>query len=102
MSEFREKVYAVVKKIPKGKVSTYGLIAQKLGCPRWSRQVGWVLHQNKDPKISCHRVVDRNGRIAINFGFGGWKQHRKRLLAEGVRFNDQMHVDLELCLWQEN
>lgn len=66
-----------------------------------ARAVGNALHKNRDPNVPCHRVVDRNGRIAINFGFGGWKQHRRRLLAEGVKFRDKMHVDLDSCLWQE-
>lgn len=67
-----------------------------------ARAVGNALHLNKSADVPCHRVVDRDGRIAINFGFGGWKQHRKRLLAEGVKFRGKMHVDLELCRWQEN
>ena len=107
---FPSKVYELVKQIPAGKVLTYGMIAQKLGKPGWARQVGSVLAQNRDPKIPCHRVVDknlsyaqnldssdariRNGRLAPNFAFGGWRKQRRRLLAEGVKFKDNMHVDL--------
>ena len=91
---FPSKVYELVKQIPAGKVLTYGMIAQKLGKPGWARRVGWVLAQNRDPKIPCHRVVDRNGRLAPNFAFGGWRKQRRRLLAEGVKFKDNMHVDL--------
>ncbi len=66
----------------------------KLGNPRLSRQVGWALHQNKSLDVPCHRVVDRNGRLAPNFAFDGWKEQRKRLEQEGVEFVDEMHVDL--------
>jgi methylated-DNA-protein-cysteine methyltransferase-like protein len=96
---FKEGVYRLVKNIPSGKVLTYGLIAQKLGKPRWSRQVGWALHQNKEGSgVPCHRVVDRNGRLAPNFAFEGAGEQHRRLAAEGVRFADEMHVDLSKCL----
>lgn len=100
--EFKQEVYKLVTKIPKGKVLTYGQVAQKLGKPRWGRQVGWVLHQNKpDSRVPCHRVVDRTGRLAPNFAFDGWKEQKRRLLTEGVKFRDNTHVNLENCLWKE-
>jgi len=120
---FKEQVFEKVRKIPRGKVSTYGSIAEMLGKRRWSRQVGWALHQNKDHNTPCHRVVDRNGRLAPNFGgpslgsygrlapskssltrrsgaFDGAGEQRRRLEAENVRFRDKMHVDLKSWLWQ--
>ena len=99
---FKEQVFEKVRKIPQGKVSTYGLIAEMLGKRRWSRQVGWALHQNTDPKTPCHRVVDRNGRLAPNFTFDGAGEQRRRLEAENVGFRDKMHVALSKCLWKEN
>ena len=109
---FKEQVFEKVRKIPRGKVSTYGSIAETLGKRRWSRQVGWALHQNKqslrfsaspaglrDQKTPCHRVVDRNGRLAPNFAFDGAVEQKRRLEAENVKFRDKMHVDLEECLW---
>lgn len=95
---FREEVFSQVKKIPKGKVSTYGIIAIKLGKPRGAREVGWMLHSNDRADVPCHRVVDRNGRLAPNFAFDGWKEQRKRLEAEGVKFIDDMHVNLSKYL----
>lgn len=96
---FKEQVYELVKKIPRGKVLTYGQIAQTLGRPRWSRQVGWALHQNEEGSgVPCHRVVNREGRLAPNFAFDGWKEQRRRLLEEGVEFSDEMHVDLSHSL----
>lgn len=104
-----KRVHELVKKIPRGKVTTYGALARVLngnwklanGNSRISAQmVGWALHQNKDPKVSCHRVVNREGRVASAFGFGGPREQRHRLEAEGVTFKDEMHCDLEKCLWQ--
>ncbi len=97
--KFKGQVYKIVRRIPEGKVTTYGEIATKLGQPRWARQVGWALHQNKDSNTPCHRVVDRNGRLAPNFAFDGAREQRRRLLAEGVKFSDEIHVDLAKFLW---
>jgi len=88
-----EKVYEIVRAIPKGKVMTYGQIAKKLGT-RDPRKVGWALHGNKDPKTPCHRVVSKEGRVAKNFAFEGEVEQRRRLEAEGVGFIDDVHVDL--------
>ena len=98
---FKEQVFEKVRKIPKGKVSTYGSIARMLGKRRWSRQVGWALHQNTDPKTPCHRVVDRNGRLAPNFAFDGAVEQRRRLEAENIKFRDKMHVDLTTSIWNK-
>lgn len=94
MKNFREQVFEVVKRIPKGRVSTYGQIALTLGKPRGAREVGWMLHSNDRDDVPCHRVVDRNGRLAPNFAFDGAQEQRRRLEAEGVEFGDNMHVDL--------
>lgn len=99
MMNFNQKVYEIVKKVPKGKVTTYGEIARKLGNPRWSRQVGWALHANNSTQVPCHRVVDRTGRVAPNFAFDGAKEQRRRLEVEGVQFQDEMHVDLDKFIW---
>jgi len=98
-AKFFEKVYILVKEIPEGKVTTYGEIARALGS-RDSRKVGFALHANKDLKTPCHRVVDRNGRLAPNFAFDGPREQKRRLEAEGVRFEDEMHVDLQDSLWK--
>ena len=99
MTRFKEDVYRIVRKIPRGKVSTYGEIALKLGKPRWSRQVGWALHQNRDVNTPCHRVVDRNGRLAPNFAFSGAVEQRIRLEREKATLKDNMHVDLSKSTW---
>lgn len=98
-NNFRDQVFEAVKKIPEGKVSTYGLVALKLGKIRGAREVGWMLHSNDSADVPCHRVVDRTGRLAPNFTFDGWQEQRRRLETEDVVFVDEMHVDLEKCLW---
>lgn len=91
---FSQQVYQLVKKIPPGKVTTYGRIAVQLGKPGAARAVGNALHHNPDPKtIPCHRVVNSKGKLAKNFGGGGEGGHRRRLLAEGVKFKDVSTVD---------
>lgn len=61
MKSFKEKVFEVVKKIPKGKTLTYKQVAAKAGSPNASRAVGSILKTNFDPKIPCHRVVRSDG-----------------------------------------
>lgn len=59
-----ERIYEVVKKIPRGRVASYGQIAALAGNPRWARVVGYALHVNPDPEtIPCYRVVNREGRL---------------------------------------
>ena len=99
---FFEKVYEVVKKIPKGKVATYGQIAHAVGAPRAARQVGWALHVNPEPGIiPCHRVVNRMGRLAPAFAFGGEKTQASLLRAEGVEVSEEYIVDLTKYLAEE-
>lgn len=99
MSVF-EKIYEVVKQIPEGCVATYGQIAFMAGNPRWARVVGYALHQNPKPiEIPCHRVVNREGRTAPAFAFGGEDRQRELLEAEGIRFEEDGHIDLSVYGW---
>ncbi len=92
-----ERIYEVVRQIPKGKVATYGQVALLAGNPRWARVVGYALHQNPAPGIiPCHRVVNREGRVAAAFSFGGGETQRELLEAEGVIFRADGTVDLAL------
>ena len=94
---FFDEVYKVVKQVPKGKVTTYGEIARALGT-KDARKVGWALHVNSDPKTPCHRVVNKEGKLAANFAFDGEAEQKRRLESEGVVF-EQNKVDLEEHLW---
>jgi methylated-DNA-protein-cysteine methyltransferase-like protein len=95
MIGFSEKVYQAVRQIPKGKVATYGQVAVAAGRPLAARAVGSALHQNPYPEVPCHRVVNAQGRLAPNFGKGGYLEQKRRLLAEGVRFKSEKRVDLK-------
>ena len=93
-----EKIYEQVRKIPKGKVATYGQIAIMAGNPRWSQIVGYALHSNPESGvIPCHRVVNKEGKLAKAFAFGGENVQRDMLEKEGVVFLDEDTVDLEKC-----
>ncbi len=95
-----ESIYEQVRRIPRGRVATYGQIASLAGNPRWSRVVGYALHVNPEPgTIPCHRVVDRNGRVSPAFAFGGENMQIKLLEDEGVEFRDG-RVDLERFRWR--
>ena len=60
-----ERVYAVVARIPPGRVTTYGWIARAIGAPRAARMVGWALHASHErPDLPCHRVINRNGELS--------------------------------------
>ena len=97
---FDKLVYDAVCAIPKGKVSTYGRIAERCGSPRASRAVGMALHRNPRPgEIPCHRVVNREGRLAPCFAFGGPDVQRKLLEAEGVKVSEEGYVDLSMYLY---
>lgn len=101
LSPFSKKVYEVVKKIPKGKVATYGQIARLIGRPRAYRAVGNALHKNPfAPNVPCHRVLNRNGMLAKNFSARGGRDAQQKLLKkEGVIFKKNFQVDLKKCLW---
>ena len=94
-----DRIYSVVSMIPKGKVATYGMVAELAGNKRWARVVGYALHNNPDQsKIPCHRVVNRKGKVAKAFVFGGENEQVRLLESEGVEVNDCV-VDLDKYLW---
>ncbi len=100
MSTFK-RIYDVVCQIPKGRVATYGQVALLAGNPRWARAVGYALHNNPAPGvIPCHRVVNREGKVAAAFVFGGEKTQRKMLEDEGVIFELDGHIDLNKYGWK--
>lgn len=90
-----EKIYEVVKSIPKGRVATYGQVALLAGNPRWARVVGYALHVNPEPEtIPCHRVVNREGKVAPGFAFGGEGVQRQLLESEGIVFEPDGRINL--------
>ena len=100
MTDFAKKVYAAVKLIPRGKVSTYGAIAAYLGMPKGGRAVGNALHWNGEPIVTpCHRVVNSEGRLSGRFAFGGSGVQRELLSSEGVCVSEDNRVDLDEFGW---
>jgi O-6-methylguanine DNA methyltransferase len=95
-----KRIYEVVKKIPKGKVATYGQVAELAGDKRMARAVGNALHKNSDPdNIPCFRVVNAKGELAGEFAFGGAGEQAKLLEADGIEVTDG-RVDLEKYQWK--
>lgn len=92
---FIDEVLAAVNEIPKGRVATYGQIAKMIGKDKNARLVGKVLSISQYyGDYPCHRVVNHRGRIVP-----GWFEQRELLLAEGVLFKDENHVDIQKYKW---
>ena len=90
-----KRIYEAVKKIPKGRVATYGKVAEMAGDKKMARAVGNALHKNPDPKnIPCYRVVNAKGELAGEFAFGGAGAQAALLMADGVEVTDGK-VDLK-------
>ena len=92
-----KRIYEAVKKIPYGKVATYGQVAEMAGDKKMCRAVGNALHKNPDPEgIPCYRVVNSKGECSGSFAFGGPDAQAKKLREEGVLFVNGK-VDLKIC-----
>lgn len=121
MDSFFSQVYALVRQIPEGYVTTYGEIARALGTrdarrvghlarvdeftrvkagAHHARTVGWALHANKDSNTPCHRVVTKDGKLSESYAFGGSIEQAGKLKEEGIKFLDRTHVDLSKHLFR--
>lgn len=90
-----KRIYEAVKKIPKGKVATYGRVAELAGDKKMARAVGNALHNNPDPNnIPCFRVVNAKGELSGSFAFGGLNAQADLLIADGIEVINGK-VDLE-------
>ncbi len=97
---FTQRVMDIILAIPRGTVTTYGLVAALAGNRRAARQVSRVLHSSsRKHGLPWHRVVNREGRISLPPGQGR-QQQRQCLEAEGIRFDDTGKIDLQAFLWQ--
>ena len=97
--DFFKKVYTVTKKIPYGKVSTYGDIAEACGIRSSARTVGWALN-GCGPDIPAHRVVNRFGALTGKIHFGDPNLMEELLRSEGVEFDKNGCVNLAKHLWK--
>ena len=98
-SDFFDRVYEVVAKIPKGQVTTYGHIAEVCGIKSSARTVGWALNGAKESGLPCHRVVNRQGLLTGKFHFGSSDLMEDLLRSEGIEFDDKGRVNLKKHLW---
>lgn len=101
MSDLFEQVYDIVRKIPPGRVTSYGAIAEYLGSKGASRLVGWAMnksHQQR-PHVPAHRVVNRNGILTGKHHFGGSKVMQELLESEQVIIENGKVVNFEKLFW---
>ena len=99
-NSFKEKVYELCRKIPKGKVATYGQLARLAGYPKSARVVGMLMRINPDsPHTPCHRVVASDGGLTGYSGKGGLTTKKKMLVREGVIFK-KTKVDFLKSQWK--
>jgi len=98
----RERIYAVIQKIPAGQVATYGQVAALAGIPGHARQVGYALSALAEGSpVPWHRVVNARGEISLRSGGSAADlRQRLRLEAEGVVFDAQGRIPLELFRWR--
>lgn len=88
------KVFALLRKIPRGKVTSYGFLAKQIGVH--PRLIGRILHHNTDPDNNpCHRVIHTDGSLAGGYVFGGLDIQKHLLEAEGVKFNNQQKAEVK-------
>ena len=99
-NDFFQRVYDIVKTIPQGRVTTYGLIAKKLGMASSARTVGWALNaSHNDSSIPARRVVNRNGLLTGKHHFKGFDLMKQLLENEGIKVKDDKVIDFEFKLW---
>lgn len=97
---FFDRVYALVARVPAGRVVTYGQVAGLLGAPRAARIVGWAMHDNPHgAAVPCHRVVQRGGSLSPNYCLEDPQRQRRLLEREGVAFTLDGRVDLARHGW---
>lgn len=98
---FFERVYKVARKIPYGRVTSYGTIAKHLGTPRSARMVGWAMNNSKnDPTIPAHRVVNKNGLLTGKHHFEGSNLMQQLLENEGIIIKHNQIQDFNQVFWE--
>ena len=97
---FFERVYAVARQIPYGKVTSYGAIAKVLGAARSSRMVGWAMNASHNLEdVPAHRVVNRKGLLTGKHHFDGTNLMQQLLESEGIEVIDNQIIDFEKHFW---
>jgi len=100
-ANFFERVYAVARQIPYGKVTSYGAIAKALGSGRSARMVGWAMNASHNmDDVPAHRVVNRKGLLTGKHHFEGTNLMQQLLESEGIKVIDNQIIDFEKHFWQ--
>jgi len=101
---FFQKVFSVARKIPRGRVTTYGAIAEYLGAKSSSRMVGWAMNASgtQFPPVPAHRVLNRNGQLTGKHHFAYPEQMEELLAAEGVEVFNNTVKDFKALYWEPN
>jgi methylated-DNA-protein-cysteine methyltransferase-like protein len=98
-SQAYSRIYEIVKRIPRGRVATYGQVAELAGLGGHARQVGYALHALKDDSVPWHRVVNARGGISVRHEPGCDRWQRQLLEDEGVAFDEKGRIELERFRW---
>jgi len=103
-SDFYDRVYAVVRQCPKGRVTSYGAIAMYLGTGRSARLVGYAMNMahNVDPPVPAHRVVNRVGMLTGKHHFPGIDLMQQLLEYEGIEVDDDRVINFDAVYWNPN
>lgn len=97
---FFERVYAVARQIPFGKVTSYGAIAKVLGAARSARMVGWAMNASHNMEdVPAHRVVNRKGLLTGKHHFDGTNLMQQLLESEGIEVIDNQIIDFDKHFW---
>ncbi len=101
-ADFFEKVYIISRKIPYGKVTSYGAIAKHIGSSKSARTVGWALNKSElqNPPVPAHRVVNRNGLLTGKTHFPNMKTMQELLESEGIKVSDNKVIDFKTHFWK--
>ena len=100
-SEGYRKIYAAVRRVPPGRVATYGQIAELAGLPGHARQVGYALHalRDRDDEVPWHRVINSQGKISFPADSENWTKQAALLRAEGVEIEEDGRIQLARYRW---
>ena len=101
-ASFFEKVYSVVRKIPKGRVTSYGAIAEHLGTKMSARMVGWAMNaaHNNFPQVPAHLVVNRNGLLTGKNHFASPTMMQELLENEGIEIKENQIQNFQKVFWK--
>jgi methylated-DNA-protein-cysteine methyltransferase-like protein len=100
-NDFFDRVYDICRRIPRGRVTTYGAIARAAGAPRGARMVGWAMNKSGSitPAVPAHRVLNRNGMLSGKHAFATPGTMQQLLESEGIEVKDDRVTDFEKLFW---